>query len=566
MTRKSILPIAILLVVLSALALGSASAQSTLDVNPTIDTTLTLDGTSITVDGSGVAVSGSTAVIDAAGTYRLTGTLSDGQIVVDTDDDGLVTLVLDGVTLNSSTSAPIYVKEADSAAILLVDGTQNVVTDAFAYIYETAEDNEPNAAVFSDDPLTIYGSGTLTVTGNYGDGIASKDTLTIYDAIVAVTAADDGIRGKDSVLVAGAQITVNAQGDGVKSDNEEDALLGTITIESGEFDIVAGGDAFQAQTVLTIADGTFSLTVHGGSRANISADASAKGLKADVSVVVNGGSFTINTADDAVHSNGSITINGGTLNLATGDDAIHAETEVLINGGTIQITESYEGLEGTTVTINGGDIHIVSSDDGINVGVDGMGGGRGAFVSTASGAMVAINGGYTAVYAEGDGIDANGSIVMTNGTLIINGPTGNMNGSLDYDGSFQLTGGTLLAVGSAGMMQAPDTSSTQYTLVVGFNNALQAGTLINIQNSAGQSVLTFAPAKTYQSIVYSAPSLVAGETYTINQGGSASGTATDGLYDAASYSAGSPYTTLTLSSVISQAGVMGGFGGRRGRP
>lgn len=567
----------IALIGLSSLQPQVSNAQTTdvqttleLEQNPAVDTTIALDGTTITVTGNGATVAGSVVTIDAAGTYSLSGTLTDGQVRVDTDDDGLVTLILNGVNLSSSTSAPIYVKEADTVAILLAEGTENVVSDAASYVYENAEDDEPNAAVFSDDDLTIYGSGSLNVTANYNDGITSKDTLTILSGNISVTAVDDGIRGKDYLVIDGAQITLNVQGDGLKSDNEEDVTLGYISILSGSFNITAGGDAISAQTALNISDGQFALTTAGGSTSYISDDLSAKGLKAGVSVTINGGTLTINAADDGVHANESIVINNGSLTIASGDDGIHADASIEINGGSINITQSYEAIESAVITVNDGDIHMVSSDDGFNAS-DGSGGdfgGRGGGMTANGNLLLTINGGYIVMNAEGDGLDSNGSVIMNGGTVIVNGPTQSMNGPIDYNGGFQINGGLLIAVGSSGMMEAPDTSSTQYSLAVAFNTTLPAGTLIHIEDSSGNTVLTFAAAKTNQSIVLSSSELRAGETYTIYQGGTAVGTVTDGLYTDGTYSGGTAYTSLTLSSITTMegGGMMGGGmrGGRGG--
>ncbi|GAB5491919.1 MAG: carbohydrate-binding domain-containing protein [Phototrophicaceae bacterium] len=559
--KHKILGIIIAMLLVATVGLGSIYAQTadyqvSIELYPTADTTISLDGTTINVEGSGASVEGSVITISDAGTYSFNGTLTDGQIIVDTEDAELVTLVLNGVNLSSSTSAPINIKNAELAAILIADGTENYVSDATTYIYENAEDDEPNAAVFSDDDLTIYGTGSLDVTANYNDGIASKDSLTILSGDITVTSVDDGIRGKDYLIIDGANIVLNVQGDGLKSDNEDDATLGYINILSGDINITSGGDAVSAQSSLYVLDGTVTILSGGGSTANLSEDLSAKGLKSDLAIVIDGGTFVIDSADDAIHANDSIVINNGTFTLASGDDAIHADATIDINDGIIDIRASYEGIESAIITINDGNIHIVSSDDGINV---------------ASGSNVMlINGGYIVIDSEGDGLDANGSIVMTNGTVIVNGPTASMNSALDYDSSFQITGGTFVAVGSSNMMQAPDTSSTQYSLAVAFTEALSAGTPVSIQNSAGEIVLTFVPTKTYQSIVFSSSELVAGETYTIYQGGNVVGTATDGLYIDEIYSDGTAYTSLTLSSITTQEGggdgAGGGRGGRGGRP
>jgi hypothetical protein len=162
------------------------------------------------------------------------------------------------------------------------------------------------------------------------------------------------------------------------------------------------------------------------------------------------------------------------------------------------------------------------------------------------------------VDAAGDGIDANGTIDMTGGTVIVNGPTEQMNSALDYDGSFTLSGGVLVAVGSAGMAQGPTDTSSQPSLLLNFDAMLQAGTLLHIESSAGGDILTFAPSKAYQSIVFSSPELVSGASYNVFYGGSASGTATNGLYQDGAPDPGTQYTSFTVSSAVTRIGGAGG--------
>ena len=166
--------------------------------------------------------------------------------------------------------------------------------------------------------------------------------------------------------------------------------------------------------------------------------------------------------------------------------------------------------------------------------------------------------------AEGDGLDSNGGIVMTGGVVLVNGPTNNGNGAMDYNAGFNISGGFLVAVGSSGMAMAPDQTSSQNSLLLNFNNVLSAGTLIHIQNSAGEDILTFAPTKQIQSVALSSPDLVTGETYEVFTGGSSTGTNTDGLFEGGSYSGGTSYTSFTVSSVVTaigSTGMMGGMGG-----
>lgn len=521
-------------------------------------TMINLNGDSIVVEGAGVVVEGSHATIVAAGAYSITGNLTDGQIVVDTQDAETVGLILNGATINSATSSPIYVANAENTVIVLADGTENLVSDGAAYVFSAVEVDEPNAAIFSSDDLILEGSGTLVVNGNFNDGIASKDDLTITGGTLIVTAVDDGIRGKDSLTIYDGQITVNAQGDGLKSDNIEDATRGYVAVESGIINVTAGGDAIDAQTAVFVSGGEFTLVAGGGSSGWVDETTSAKGIKAAVSIMINGGTFSIDAADDALHTNDSLVINGGSFNLMTADDGIHADVGVEINDGYVNIAQAYEGVEGQSITVNGGVVYVTTSDDGFNA-ANGTGGG-----GTVGNFYLTINGGYIVLNTGGDGVDSNGIAQMTNGTVIVNGPSDNRNSAIDVNGSFDVTGGFLVAVGSAGMAEAPSETSTQNALLLNFDTTLSAGTLVHIQSSDGNEVLTFVAAKEFQSMVVSSPEFESGATYEVYTGGSANGTAMDGLFPEGSYSGGTLYTSFTISGTVTQLGAVSNMGGPGG--
>lgn len=517
---------------------------------------IVLNGDSIAANTDGATVDGSIVTITSAGTYSISGTLYDGKIMVDTEDEEVVRLIFNGVDITSSTNAPVYIVNAERTAIILAEGTENYLTDAETYIYEDAEDDEPNAALHSKDYLTIGGDGSLTVTGNYNDGITGKDGFIINSGTISVTSVDDGIRGKDYLIVKNGNITVTANGDGLKSDNDEDTEKGYISVENGAINITTEGDAIQAETYVLIADGDFALTSGGGSNNSVDEDVSQKGIKAGVGVIIDGGNFTIDSADDAVHSNDGIIINNGIFDISTGDDGMHADATLEIYGGDIRITKSYEGIESAVITIGDGNFYIVSSDDGINVAggadgssIDGRPGGPGqpgqGDFSSSSNYYLYINGGYIAVYAVGDGIDVNGSIEMTDGVVIIHGPTSDANSALDYDGSFVITGGFFVGAGSSGMAQAPGSSSTQYWALLNFSER-SAGTLFHIQTNGGVELLTFSPSMRYESIVFSSPALETGTTYDVYFGGSSTGTETHGLYEGGTYAPGTKYTDFTV--------------------
>ncbi|WP_186579560.1 carbohydrate-binding domain-containing protein [Aquibacillus kalidii] len=553
----------------------------------------------IELDGSNAAFESDAPVIQddnlltikTGGTFVLSGNFN-GQIAVDAEDKNTVRLVLNGVEITSSDSAAINVINAEKTTISLVEGTENVVTDGKEYVFPDSETDEPNAAIFSKADLTINGTGKLTVNGNYNNGIASKDELKVTGGNLIINAADDGLMGRDLVAVKDGIFTIEAEGDGIKSTNDEKASKGNIVLEDGTFNITSGSDGVQSEATLWVTNGTYTIVSGGGSPETIetnvgrmgwgmnettSADTatdeiSMKGIKAVSALNVTGGTFDINASDDGVHSNDSISISGGEFKVTTGDDGVHADNSVTTSGGNIVITKSYEGIEGKVITIAEGKIDITSSDDGINVG--GGNDGSGMDMQASEDNVLTINGGYVVVNASGDGLDSNGSFVMTGGTVLVSGPTESMNGTLDYGGTFEMSGGLLLAAGSSGMVQAASEASTQNSILMTFPETQAAGTIVHVEDSEGNTIATFAPEKTFQSVLVGSPDLIMDETYVLYSGGKSTGDAVDGLYTDGEYQDGTKVVEFTITesvtwlneSGITEAqagGGRGGFGGNQ---
>jgi hypothetical protein len=522
-------------------------------------TSIALNGTAIAISGTGATASGSVATITAAGTYNITGTLSDGQIKVNTSDAGDVRLYLNGVNITSSTASPIDVESAERVIVVLADGKANYLTDGTSNSSVDSDSEAIDACFYSKDDLAVYGGGSLTIKANYKDGIKCKDGLIIHSGTINVTSADDGIIGKNYLSIENGIITVSAGGDGIKSTNENTDTQGYVVIGNGTFNITAGADAIQAQTHVVIKDGHFTIETNNGSDNPIpdsDTTTSAKGLKANVGITVDGGYFDINSSDDALNCNDTIVINGGELHIASGDDGMHGDKALTINNGTIDITECYEGIEGLVITINNGDIHVISSDDPIN-GSDGSG------TETQTGVSVNINGGY--MYFEcqtADGFDSNGAVVITGGTIIINGPKSNVNnnGILDYS-SFSMSGGFLIGAGSSGMAMPATGSNSQNSLMIYFTAQQDADTLLHIESSDGtKEIVTFKPAVSYQAIEISSSLLTIGATYNIYLGGTeVDGTDTDGLGGTYNND-GTLYTSFTYDSSSKTVGTGGGGG------
>ena len=530
------------------------------------NTSIILDGKKITVEGSGVLVSGSRATINSPGTFSISGNLDDGQIIVNSEAKETVNLILNGVNMKCSNSSPIYVVKADKVILTIADNTENFISDGAIYVLDDPNINEPNAAIFSKDDLTINGSGVLNVEGNFNDGIAGKDKIKVESGTIVIDSKDDGIRSKDYLNIKDGKITITANGDGLKSDNEEDSSKGNISIADGSINITAGGDAIQAASNITIKGGDFNLTAGVSSTQSNGTYTSGKGINAGDSLTISGKTFKIKSKDDAVHSNNFLTIESGSFTLETNDDGIHADSLLVINGGNINILSSYEGVESQVVRINGGEIALNSSDDGFSIASGGggqMGWGRRGGGGGGGNNFLYITGGYIFINSSGDGVDANGSVEMTDGTLIINGPTASMNGALDYDGSFKISGGLIVAAGSSGMAQIPGTNSTQNSVLVYLESGQQGGTAFNLQTSKGEDIISFVPQKSYQSVAISSPDIKNGTEYNVYVGGSSSGQEKNGLYEGGKYSPGARQASFTVSNVYTTVGSGGrGFGGR----
>ncbi|MGN0143465.1 MAG: carbohydrate-binding domain-containing protein, partial [Clostridium sp.] len=282
-----------------------------------------------------------------------------------------------------------------------------------------------------------------------------------------------------------------------------------------------------------------------------------------------GGNIKIDSSDDSIHTNDTLVINGGNLELISGDDGMHADSSLDINDGNINISKSYEGVESQVININGGTIYVTSTDDGINAG----GGSDGSSVNgrpgensfnTSSTCSLNINGGYIYVDAAGDGLDANGSIYMTDGFVIVNGPTNSGNGALDYDNIFEISGGTLISAGSSGMLQAPSESSTQNSLKI-VMNTLDADTVVRIEDENGNELMTFAPAKSFGSLVVSSPEITFGTSFKVYTGGTCNGDSRDGIFENSTYENGKEIGSGTVEgsvTSINEEGVSaGGMGG-----
>ena len=519
-----------------ALSNNAATPESTNDYIP--DSTITyIDLTAKTVTGSGAAAfSGNRATISGAGTYCVAGTLSGGMLYVNASDNDTVKIILSNMNLSCSTNSPLLVENAGKTILLLADGTANYFTDGSSY--SVTGTDAPNAAVFSRDYLAIGGTGSLTVDGNYTDGITSKDALVIKSGTINVTAEDDGIRGKDALVIHDGTFTLTTSGDGLLSDNTNSGY-GYIYIEAGTFTINSAEDGISAKSDVLIKSGSFTMTTGGGHN-YYDESTSAKGIKGLASVIIDGGTFSIDAADDALHSNDAIVIINGTYSIASGDDAIHADKIITIQDGSLTITTCEEGIESYAITVNGGTINVTASDDGFNATAGTEDGGT----ESSDGSCLTINGGTIYVKADADGLDSNGNIVITGGTTAVHGTTGDPEVAMDYNGTAVISGGVLIVTGPDSNMAQGLSDSTQPFLETTFSGS--ANTLLCIRDSSDNDLIVFKPENSYGFVVFSCPSLVNGSSYKIYTGGSYSGSDSgNGVWT------GGTYTPGTLKATVS---------------
>lgn len=467
-------------------------------------TVIKLSDDSTTCDSDAVQISGNTVTIIDEGTYILSGTLTDGMVIVDAEGTDKVQLVLDGVDITSAESAAIYVREADKVFITTASDSQNTLTNGGTYT--AIDDNNIDAAIFSKSDLTLNGAGSLTITAKAGHGVVSKDDLVLTSRTYQIDAASHGLSGKDSVRIASGSYTIVSGKDGIHAENADDTSLGFVYLADGTFDITSDGDGISAGNWLQADGGVYTVKAGGGSENVQKSDGewqfgpgqqtestdtteedtvSMKAIKAAGELILKGGKYSLDSADDTIHSNANITISDGEFTLASGDDGIHADSATTISGGTIDITESYEGIEGLSIDIIGGETYV-------------------------------------------------------------SGPTNDGNSALDYNGTGTVTGGIFIAAGSSGMAENFGDSSTQGVMMVTVDSQA-AGSAVSLSDSSGNELVSWTPEKEYTSVIISCPEITTGQEYTLTTG--------------------SDTTQITMDSIVYGSGSgMGGNPGNGGGP
>ena len=420
--------------------------------------TITLSGTSAkTSASSGVSIDGSTVTITAEGVYIVSGTLNDGQIIVEADDAAKVQIVLNDASITSKTSAAIYVKSADKVFVTTAKGTANTLANGGSF---TADgDTNVDGAVFAKDDITFNGSGSLTVDSPAGHGIVGKDDVKIAGGTLTINAAEHGVQANDSVRVAEADITVNSGSDkdGIHVSDDADEEEGT---ESDSFFYMADG------------------------------------------------SLTISSEDDGIHADAEVLIEGGTIDVTQSYEGIEG-LSIKVSGGDIKVAATDDGFNAA-----GG--NASSGSQTFGEGDWGSARGGGMMNDGGSNGSISISGGNIYITAGGDGVDSNGSVEISGGYTVVCGPSQGDTSVLDYNSTATITGGTFIGTGGAGM--AENFSSAEQGLIAVSVGNQSAGSTVTLENEAGDVIAEVTPQLDYAVVYISTEDMAQGETYTLTAG------------------------------------------------
>ena len=435
-------------------------------------TVITLKGDSALVSGAGAYAYNGDVVIANAGKYVIRGTLTDGSIIVDTNRTAKVWILLDGVDIRCSDDACLRIDQADKVFLTLAEGSVNSMASGESYSDEALADNT-GGTVYAHDDLAINGSGSLCITSAYKHGIDANDELVITGGTITVDAVGDGLHVRDNLSICDASITLAAGDDGVDINSE----IGYFYMSSGALDITSG--------------------------------------------------------DDGIHTACPVIVEGGEIVVTAAADAIHSDASISVAGGTILVRACYEGLEALTIDVSGGDITVFCTDDGFNanggssfgMGGPGMWGGQSGSAETAESTetWIRISGGSVTVVNEkatdADGLDSNGDIIITGGTIRISLPGSGSNNAIDYGsesgGVCEISGGDLVACGSYAMAEGFSDSSTQPSVMYNTITVSAAGTQISLEDADGNVLLSYEAPCSFSSVTLSSPELKLGESYLV---------------------------------------------------
>ena len=487
-------------------------------------------------DGSTITQNDSVYTITHAGEYTVTGLLSEGQIVVNADDNAEITIVLNGTSITCSNGSPIYINNADNVKIKSEENTYNCIVDARAEADDNSDNSSSengNAAIYAACDLKLVGKGALSVTGNYNNGIQSKDDISIKNVTIKVNAVNNAIKGNDEVAIeSGEIIAISRKGDGIKTSNSslstKGKQKGNVIISGGNIDIYAACDGIDAAYGVDVS-GDGNLNIYTDTYSDYSEAVAADNSGSSASSVGNPPDMNNSSSNPGMKGNfggGNRAANGIPGNNSSGNSSkksystkgIKAESEINISGTAINISSTDDGIHANSdsgvletgedgngiISISGGTITISTGDDGINACT-------GDGTSTP---LINITGGYidvTTGSGDTDGIDSNGSYTQSGGMVFVKGgsSSGQVSGSIDVDGNITITGGTCVALG--GICETPVNSVNAYVFSsVSFN----AGSY-SVKDSSGNEILSFTLNNSYSNGWICTSALTTNTEYTL---------------------------------------------------
>ena len=481
-------------------------------------TQITLADQTATVTGQGASFSAQTLTITQGGTYVLTGSGKNIKLVVEAADTDQVHLVFQNLTLEGEGTL-LQVNKAQEVVISLTEGSQNALTES-----QTSDDEEVKATIHSQVPLTLNGTGNLTLTALTKNALEVEDDLKVLGGTYTVKAANHGFKAEGALAIEAATLSIEAGKDGLHAEQDETTERANISLNPTQLSIAATEDGVDAGNELTIKGGT------------ITVSQSEEGLEARV-IRQLGGDVTIKSSDDGVNasagSSGKTTDTSATskttdasatsntadtsssASQATTDSATastSASQATADPAATSQVDQANKDKNATPPSPPAGQ----APPQGGQPPQNGQGPGGmppGGQEESDPSLQIILEGGTLTIDAEGDGIDSNGTVSISGGSLVVNGSVQGGNGPLDAAGDITITGGTVWALGTSDMLQGFAQGSTQASITA--NIAGTAGQTLIILDANGKEVARQTASKDFQAVIMSSADLVDGQTYTI---------------------------------------------------
>lgn len=437
----------------------------------------------------------------------------------------------------------------------------------------------------SDSTMTISGGSLhITVSGLRSKGVKAGRQMTLGGGTIQVEASGGvylqrsgagydpayccAIKSGGNISIAGSNITIHSTGIAGKGISGDHA----ITLTSGSVNISCTGngntytnssgvvDSYNATCLtadgnISIPGGTLALTASGTGGKGITLNGILKigdsGNSPSVNITTSGTKFRESGSGQnieynepkAIRSDGEVEISNGNIVISSNDDAIKSKTSVTFSNAKVTISKCVEGIEAPNITVNSGEISLTGTNDGFNAT-------KGTGSEANDGSLLTFNGGYVVTnISSGDGLDSNGNMIMTGGTVLVHGPQSQPEVGMDFNGSFLISGGLLVVSGTnSNMTEGPGTSSQQYSVIAKTTTANSS--LFHAEDAGGNNIITFKPVRTYYSMIFSSPLLKSGGTCKIYTGGSSTGVLKDGMYTGGTYSGGTLKKSFSITGKV----------------